>query len=96
MNELRECGRRGSRPATSQAGQAGEHGVGLLESNVLNLAAVPRVPAQRRPPEPTGLIDQHEDDVEGVGEADVIELCGRRESDRGVAGVERAAKPAVG
>ena len=70
MNGLRERGHRGSRPATSQAGQKGEHGERLLESNVLNLAAVPRVPSQRRPPEPPGLIDQQEDDLEGVREAD--------------------------
>lgn len=96
MNELPKRGRRGSRPTTSQAGQAGEHGVGLLESNVLNLAAVPRVPAQRRPAEPSRVIDHEEDELERLGKAHEVELGRGRVGDGRIAAVERAAEAAIG
>ena len=96
MDELGQRRRRSLRSAPSQAGQAGEHGVRLLEPNVRNLGAVAGVPAQRRPPEPLGVVDQEEDELEGVREADEVELGGRGERDRWVAAVERAAEAAVG
>jgi hypothetical protein len=41
-------------------------------------------------------LDQEEHDLEGVREADIVELCRRGEGGRGVAGVERAAEATVG
>jgi hypothetical protein len=58
--------------------------------------AIARVPAERRPPEPPGLIDQEKDDLEGVREADVVEFCRCGEGDRRIAGVESSAEATVG
>jgi hypothetical protein len=41
-----------------EAGEAGEHGVGLLEADVRHLGAVTGVPAERGPAEPPGLVDE--------------------------------------
>ena len=46
----------------------------LLEPDVGNVAAVAGVPAQRRPSEPLRVVDQEEDELEGVREADEVEL----------------------
>jgi hypothetical protein len=69
--------------------------VRLLEPDIGEVGAVARVPAERRPSEPSRLIDQEEDDLEGVWEADVVELCGSGERDRRIAGVESASEPAI-
>ena len=69
MNELSECSSRGLRPPTRQTGKAGEHRVCLLDANVRHLAAVASVPAQRRSPEPPGIVDQEKDELERVGQA---------------------------
>jgi len=67
----------------------------LLKPDVRELAAVTGVPSQGRPPEPPRLVDQEEDDLEGVREADKVELGGG-EGDRRVAGIERPAEATVG
>jgi len=64
----------------------------LLKADIRKLAAVARVPAQRRASKPRGLVDQEQDDLERIGQAHEVELGGRREGDRGVPGVEGAAK----
>ena len=96
MNEFGERSRRGLRAPTRQAGQAGEDGVGLLEADVWNLGAIAGVPAERRPPEPPRVVDQEEDELECVGEADKVELGRRRERHCRIAGVEGAAEAGVG
>lgn len=48
----------------------------LLEPDVWNVGAVPGVPAQGRSPELARLVDQQPDELESVGEAHVVELCG--------------------
>ena len=58
-DELGQGGRRWLRPATRQAGQAGEDGVGFLETDVLDLGAIARVPAKRRAPEPPRFLDHY-------------------------------------
>jgi len=63
----------------------------LLETDVGELAAVPRVPAQRRAAEPSRIVDQEEDELERVREADIVQLSGRGERVRWVPAVERAA-----
>jgi hypothetical protein len=79
MNELRERSRRSLRPPTREAGQARKHGMRLLEPHVRDLAAVAGVPAKRSPPEPPRIVDQEQDELEGVGEADEFELRCRRQ-----------------
>ena len=96
MNELGESACGGLWSTTSQAGEAGKDGVGFLEADVGNVGAVPSVPTERRPPEPRGLVDQEQNQLERVREAHEVEFSSRSERDRGVAGVERAAEPAVG
>jgi hypothetical protein len=51
----------------------------LLEPHVRDLAAVAGVPAKRRPPEPSRIVDQEKHELEGVGEADEVELRCRRQ-----------------
>ena len=46
----------------------------LLEPDVWNLGAVAGVPAKRRPSGPSGAVDQEQDELERVGEADEVEL----------------------
>ena len=96
MNELGQRSRRRLRPSARQAGQAGEHGVGLLEPNVRNLGAVAGVPAERRPPEPPRVVDQEQDELERVRKADEVELGRRRERHGRVLRVEGAAEAGVG
>jgi hypothetical protein len=59
--------------------------------NVGEVGAVAGVPAERRPPEPSGLIDEEQYELKGVEEADIVELRGRSQGDRRVASVERPA-----
>jgi hypothetical protein len=68
----------------------------LLEPDVRNLGALAGVPAERCPPEPSRVVDQEEDELERVGEADEVELgrCGERHGR--VVGVEGAAEAGVG
>ena len=87
---------RSLRSSPRQAGQAGEHRLCFLEPDVRNLSAIAGVPAQRRPPEPSRVVDQEQDELEGVWEADEVELSGRSQGNRWVAGVEGAAEAAVG
>ena len=96
MRELGQGGRRGLGPPTRKAGQAREHRVGLFEPDVLNLPAVPRMPAERGPPELPRLVHEQEHELQGVRKADEVELGRRRERDRRVATVERSTKTAVG
>jgi len=67
-----------------------------LEPDVSDLAAAPGVPAQRRAAEPPRLIDQEQDKLERVREADKSSSAARGESDRRVAGVESSAEATVG
>ena len=62
MDELGQCTRRGLRSSTRQAGEAREHGLSLLEPDVGNVTAVPRVPAQGRSPELARLVDDPDAD----------------------------------
>ena len=48
--------------------------MGLLESHVRHLAAAAGVPTQRSPPKPFRVIDQEEDELERVREADEVDL----------------------
>ena len=79
VDELGKGRRRRLRSSTRQAGQTGEHDLRLLEPNVRHLAAIASMPAKRRPPEPPGVVDQQQDELERVREADEVELgrCGR-------------------
>ena len=77
VNEPGERGRGRLGPPTRQTSQTSEHGVGLLEPNVLDLGAVAGMPAQRRPPKPPRIVDQEQNELEGVRKADEVELgCG--------------------
>ena len=96
MDELGQGSCRRLWPSARQAGQTCEHGVGLLEPHILNLGAVAGVPAQRRPPEPAGVVDQEKDELERVREADEIELGSRRQRHGCVLRVEGAAEAGVG
>jgi hypothetical protein len=78
----------GLRPPTRQAGETREHGLGLLESNVRDIAAVASVPAERRAPELSRLVDQQEHELKGIREAHEVELRSCRERDRRVAAIE--------
>lgn len=61
------------------------------------LVAVASVPTEGRAGVPTRLvIEQQQHELERIRESDVIELCGSRERDGGVARVERAAKSPIG
>jgi len=63
-------------------------GLGFREVDA-QLGAVAGVPAKRGPAEPVGfVIEEQQDELEGVREADVVQLRGRRERERGVASVE--------
>jgi hypothetical protein len=96
MNELREGSRRSLRPTIREAGQARKHGMRLLEPHVRDLAAVAGVPPKRCPPEPPRIVDKEEHELEGVGEADEIELRCRRQRHGRVMGIERAAEARIG
>jgi hypothetical protein len=67
----------------------------LLKSDVGEVRAVAGVPAQRGSPEHRGLIDQEEDDLESVREADKVELRRSGEGNRRVTAVERPAETSV-
>ena len=54
------------------------------------------VPAQRRPPEPSRIVDQEENKLERVRQAHDIELGCRGERNGRVPRVERAAEAGVG
>jgi hypothetical protein len=77
MNKLSECGCRRLRPPPRQAGQAGQHGVGLLKANIGDLAAVTGVPTKRGSAESPGIVDQEQDELERVREANEVEFGGR-------------------
>jgi hypothetical protein len=78
-------------------GEAGQDGLSLIEVDVADLLAVPAVPAQRRPLEPGGLrLEQDQEELHRVSEADVCEVSCGGERDRGVAAVERSAEAGVG
>ena len=70
--------------------------MGLLEPDVWNLGAVAGVPAKRRPPEPSGVVDHEEDELERVREADEVKLGRRSERHGRVVRVEGAAEAGVG
>jgi hypothetical protein len=53
--------------------------MGLLKPNVRNLGAVGGVLAQRRSPEPSWVVDQEQDELERIREADEVELGTSRE-----------------
>ena len=55
---------------------------GRDRSYVLDLGAVAGLPAKRRPPESPRVIDQEQDELEGVGQVDEVEVGGRRERHR--------------
>jgi hypothetical protein len=69
--------------------------LGFLETDVGKIAAIPGVPAERRPPELRGLVHQEEDELERVGQAHEVEFCGRGEGDRRIARVERATQAPI-
>jgi hypothetical protein len=46
------------------------------------------MPSKRRSTEPSRVVDEKQDELEGVREAYEVELGCRRERDRGVTGVE--------
>jgi hypothetical protein len=73
MDELGQRGCRCPRPSTRQASQAREHGLGLLKADVRDLAAVPSVPAKRRPAESPTIVDQEQDELKRVREADEVD-----------------------
>lgn len=70
--------------------------MGFLKPHVLNFGAVAGVPPKRRPPEPAWVLDQEEDELERVRQADEVELRCRRERHGCVSGVEGAAEAGVG
>ena len=78
-----------------EARQAGKHDLRLLKPHVADLGAVARVPAQRCPPEPPGVVDQEQDELERVRQSHVVEVGRGCERDRRVAAVERAAEASV-
>ena len=57
MNELGERRCSGFRPPARQAGETGEYGLGLLESDIGEIAAVARVPSEGRSPELARLVE---------------------------------------
>jgi hypothetical protein len=79
--------------ATSPA--SGEDGV-ENEPDVRQIAAIPRVPAERRTAKPRGLVDQQQDEPEGVRQAYESSSAAAARGDRRVAGVKRAAKAPIG
>jgi hypothetical protein len=62
----------------------------LFEPDFGQVTAVPGVPPERRVSEPARLIDQEQDDLEGVRKADVVKFCRRREGNRCVTCIEGA------
>jgi hypothetical protein len=74
----------------SEPRQTREHGLGLLEPDIRDLAAVASVPTKRRPAEPSRIVDQEQGELERVGQAHEVKLGRRGESNRRVAGVKRA------
>ena len=82
--------RRGA--GTAQRAERGEDGEPLVEVDVANLPAVAAVPAQGRPPETVGRLDEKEAELERLGEPDMLELGGGRERLGDVAAVESAAE----
>ena len=70
--------------------------MGFLEPDVADLVAVTGVPAERRAPEAAGIVDQEQDELERVREADEVELGRRGERQRRVPRVERPAELCVG
>lgn len=83
-------------PRTAESREKREHGLGFGEVDAL-LIAIAGVPAKRRAVEPVRLrVEEQQDELERVRQADVIQFRGRRERGRRVAGVERAANAAVG
>jgi hypothetical protein len=84
VNELGQGGSRSLGPSTRQAGQAAQDGVRLLEADIGQLATVAGVPAQRSSPKPPRVVDEEEDELERIREADEVELGCRRGRDRRV------------
>jgi hypothetical protein len=97
VNEIGERVGGRLRPASAEGGEAGEHGLGFREIDIVDLAAVTAVPAERRPLEPCGLRFEHEqEEFERVRESDVFQVGRGGEREVGVARVERAAEASVG
>ena len=82
--------------STIQHGEQAEHGGRLLERDLV-VAAVASVPAERCGAKPRWLFrEDQESELEGLGEADVLELDGGGSGGEEVAVVERSAEPRIG
>ena len=96
MDELGQSSRRRLRTTAGQPGQTRQCRVRFVEADIRNLGAVASVPAKPRPPEPSRVVDQEQDELERVRQADEVQLGRRCKRDSGVAGVEGAAEAGVG
>ena len=65
-NKLGQSGGGKLRARPRKASQAREHGMRLVEPHIRNLGAVAGVPAKRRPPKPSRVVDQ-EDELHASG-----------------------------
>ena len=65
MDERGQCLGGRFRLPTCEADQTREDSVRLLEAHVRNLAAVPRVPPESRAREPSRVVDEEQDELEG-------------------------------
>lgn len=79
------------RAAATQGREAREHGLGLEKLHVADLAAVAPVPAEGRTLEAGRLrVEEDEQELERIFQADVLEVGRRRERNRRIARVESA------
>jgi hypothetical protein len=85
------------RSSSSKSCKTSKHGLGLNEVNVCQRPAVAPVPAECCPLEAGRLrVEEKKDELQGIRQPDLLEVCRRRQGDPRVAGVERAAEAAVG
>jgi hypothetical protein len=84
-------------PSSAQSSKARQHGLRLGKIDVSDFSAVATVPAKRRPFESGRFrLEQEQEQLERVGEPDVLQVRGGGERDHGVPGVERATEARVG